>query len=358
MKNLVYVTVVSINGNTSQAGSKLINVHRIVGEPFNDGTYTHFGYDEKYGDRRDAAKEYIVSNPLNEIVMFQNDKKDKIITDIAALTKGKNYETSFAKTISLIVSKIVEAKANPTTASYTDVKYEVDAFKTEFIKINLTLANLIKYANSEKVEYFDDFTSIAGALGTTIANAITLQDYQWDVSGSTSGTVTTTVEADPFNGKLVFDTTSTGSRTAQALWRGACFNGALEKTFATRFLVSNITNTAVKIGWYASANDYCYLTFDTAVHASKIYLASKNNGGAAKSDDTGATLSAATAYDVSITLKGTTILAYVNGVKVAVVNCTARDIDTFVPLMYVDNKAAAEQKTMSVDWVRINHYRV
>ena len=361
MKHLVKVTVVSIDGDTGFAGTKAINSYKMVGTPWNDGTNTYFNYDEKQGDRRDPSKVYAVSESLAAINLYMDGAKasEKILTDLTFISKGaKSRKVAFAETSGLRVKNIISAKANAATATYTDVMYETDAFLVQEATINLTLANLIKYANAPKVEYFDDFVSIAGELGTTIANAITLQDYFWDVSGSSSGTVTTTAEADPFNGKLLFDTTATGSRTAVAAWRTASFNGALEKTFAARFVTSDIANTEIKIGWYASANDYCYINFDTDTHASNIYLATNNNNGGVKRDDSGVDLVAATPVDISITMKGSSIVALVNNTKVTIANCTARDLDTFKPYIYVNNKAAAEQKLLGVDFVDISHYRV
>jgi len=358
---LVKINLVSIDGETAEAGVKVINSHKMVGNPYNDGTYSYFWYDEKQGDRRDPSKLYKVSDSLATINAYMTGAlaSDKVLTDLTFISKGKvGQEVAWAKTAGIRVKNIISAKANHATATYTDVKYETDAFLVEKATINLTLANLIKYANTPKCEFFDDFVSIAGALGTTIANAITLQDYYWDVSSSTSGTVTTTAEADPFNGKLLFDTTSTGSRTAIAAWRSANFNGALEKTFSCRFVTSNITNTEIKIGWYASANDYCYINFDTATHASNIYLATNNNNAGVKRDDSGVDLVAATPVDISITMKGTSIVALVNNTKITIANCSARDLDTFKPYIYVDNKSAAEQKLLGVDWVDISHYRV
>ena len=357
---LVRVVVVSIDGDTKQAGTKVINSHKMVGTPWNDGTYTHFWYDEKTGDRRDPSKEYIVSDSLLTINAYMTGAvaSDKILTDITFISKGKvGREVAFAETAGLRVKNIISAQANAATASYTDIKYEVDAFLVEKATINLTLANLIKYANSERLDYFDDFVSIAGTLGTTIANAVTLQDYYWSVS-NTNGNVAVVAEADPYNGKLTLDTSATGSSFASATWRSAIFNGALEKTFIARFKTSNITNTEIKIGWYASANDYCYINFDTATNAANIYLASNNNNAGIQRDDSTVDLVAATSVDIAITLKGTSIVALVNGNKVTIANCSVRDLDTFKPHIYVDNKAAAEQKLLDVDFVKFSHYRV
>lgn len=357
---LVKVTVISIDGETAHAGVKVINAYKICGTPYTEGSYTVFGYDEKHGDRRDRSKRYVVSDALATINSYVSNAtlSNKVLTDITCVTKGSSGEISFAKTSGFIVKNIISAEANRTTATYTDIKYEVDAFEVEKVTVNLTLANLIKYANTPNFEYWDDFVSIGGALGTAIATAVTLQDYYWDVSTSTSGTVTETAEADPFYGKLLFDTTATGSRTAIAAWRTAIFNGAFEKTFKARFATSNITNTEIKIGWFASANDYCYLNFDTATNAANLYLATNNNNAGVQRDDSGVDLVAATAVDVSITIKGTSIIALVNGTKVTITNCSVRDLDTFKPYIYVDNKAAAEQKLLGVDFVGVSQYRV
>ena len=359
-KALVKVTVVSVDDKTNYAGTKVINSHKMVGTPYSDGTYTHFWYDEKQGDRRDPSKEYKVSESLATINAYMAGAvaSDKIITDLAFINKGNEWGTpAWAKTAGLRVKNIISAEANITTGTYTDIRYEVDAFLVEKATINLTLANLIKYANADLVEFKDDFISIPGVLGTTIATAITLQDYYWAVT-NTNGNVAVVAEADPFNGKLTLDTSATGSSLASAAWRTACFNGALEKTLSFRFKTSNITNSEIRIGWYASANDYCYINFDTATNAANIYLASNNNNAGVKRDDSGVDLVAATAVDVSITLKGTNIIALVNGTKITIANCTARDLDTFVPYIYVDNKDAAEQKLLDVDFVELSHYRV
>lgn len=357
---LVKLNVISIDGETSWAGARVLNSSKIVGNPYSDGTYVHFLYDEKLGDRRDPAREYVVSDSLATVNAYETGAlaADKVLTDLTFVTKGKEGRAvPFAKTSGLRVKNIISAVANRTTATYTDVRYEVDAFLTEIATINITLANLVKYANAPKVEFFDDFISAAGTLGTALGSETTLQDMYWAKSG-TNGTVKVIAEADPFNGKMELETTATGSSTAIATWRSANFNGALEKTFSCRFALDNITNTEIKLGWYASANDYCYINFDTATNAANIYLASNNNNGGVKRDDSGVDLVAATAVDISVTLKGTSIVALVNGNKVTIANCTARDLDTFVPYLYVDNKAAAETKKLDVDWVDISHYRV
>ena len=133
---------------------------------------------------------------------------------------------------------------------------------------------------------------------------------------------------------------------------------SIRENICCSFVTSNITNTEIKIGWYASANDYCYINFDTDTNAANIYLATNNNNGGVKRDDSGVDLVAGTPVDISITMKGTSIVALVNNTKVTIANCTARDLDTFKPYIYVNNKAAAEQKLLGVDFVDISHYRV
>jgi len=359
-KTLFKANVISISGNTNYAGVKVLNANKIKGNLYFDGTYTHFLYDEKEGDRRDPAREYVVSENYITMDSYQLSASAKSnVIPCTFVSKGRQgRQVAWANTSEIKVKDIISAEANKVTSTYTDVRYEVDAFLVEYATIDMTLANFLVNGNLERVEFSDDFISAPGTLGTAIATAVTLQDYDWDVSSSTSGTVKVVAEADPFFGKLEFDTTATGSRTAIAAWKSASFQGALERSFKVRFSTSNITNSEIKIGWYASANDYCYFNFDTTTHATKTYIASNANGAGVKRDDTGVVMGATTIYEVAVTLKRTTIVFTINGTRVVPVNCTLRDLDTFVPYIYVDNKAAAEQKILSVDRVDIVQYKI
>lgn len=200
-----------------------------------------------------------------------------------------------------------------------------------------------------RMYYMEDFHEGANALAsTTIA-----KDY-W-TGGGTSGTQAVIAG---INGIIELDTTTTGSRTSTLTFTNANFQTNSNPTLETLLQLSNITNTKCEFGWYASSNDYLLFRFDTAVDAGNLYSVSKNNGGTEVVVKTGLTLTAAKNYKFRIEMySNETFKMFINDILVDNTGMSIKELATFKPYFYVDNKSAAESKKLDIDYVYISQDR-
>jgi hypothetical protein len=174
--------------------------------------------------------------------------------------------------------------------------------------------------------------------------------------GGTAGTQSIITDE---NGTMELDTTATGSRSSTLTYTSANFNTNNAPEMITALSVSNITNSKVEVGWYVDANDCLMFRFDTAVDPANIYLVSENNNGGEVTTDTGVDLTAGTMFTFKIKINADeTFAAYINGTQVAAGHIgTIQQLATFKPWYYIDNKAAAEQKLMDIDYLYLNQAR-
>lgn len=159
------------------------------------------------------------------------------------------------------------------------------------------------------------------------------------------------------NGVLRLATGATGSQDAEMSMTNVTFDNDGNPMFEARIKMSNITNTTMRVGFVAEVpgvNDYILFLFDTGVDAANIYLSTENNNGGEVQQDTGVNLTAGTYFTLRIELcDDDTFEVYINDTQVCETPTgTIRDVPWTV-YFYVDNKAAAEDKHLDIDYVKI-----
>lgn len=200
--------------------------------------------------------------------------------------------------------------------------------------------------NQTKMYWCDDFMETAADLTSTVISKV-----YW-TGGGTSGTQAIAADA---NGVMQLSTTATGSRSSTLTYSGAStFDNDLAWIFEARVKVNNITNTKIDLGMYVDGNDEIIFRFDTDVDAGNIYLVTENNNGGEILQDTGVNLTANTYFKFCIEVEDDdTFEVSINDTEVcSVPTGTIRDV-AFKPYFYVDNKAAAEEKILSIDYVKV-----
>lgn len=200
-----------------------------------------------------------------------------------------------------------------------------------------------------RVGYKHDFDEAAAALASTSMN------YYY-TGGGTSGTqAIAAVEG----GVMQLSTTSTGSRSSTLTYAGSIVaDNDKEWEYKCRFKLNDITNTKMDIGMYVDGNDEIVLRFDTAVDAANLYLVTENNNGGEVVEDTTVDLVADTWYTLAIEVSADdSFVGYINDTQVLETHTgTIRNV-AFKPYAYVDNKTAAEEKILSIDYISFNQNR-
>lgn len=195
----------------------------------------------------------------------------------------------------------------------------------------------------------DDFIEQAGSLGASIFSGA-----HW----YGEGVGTQDIVADAHNGIIRLATTATASRSSSIKTIQKFLDTAYDIEIEWRMKVSSLSNCTVYAGLYKDTNDYFYFEFDSATSASLIYVTSKFNSGAEISTSTGETLTAATYKTFKMRVISGAVTMFINGVQVGtnhtggIASSAAHRI-----FFYVDNKAAAENKNLDVDYVRVNQER-
>jgi len=201
-----------------------------------------------------------------------------------------------------------------------------------------------------RVHYKHDFEEAAAALASTSMN-------YFYTGGGTSGTQEILAVE---NGEMALKTTATGSRSSTLIYKGAIVaDNDKEWEFGTRVKLDNITNTKMEVGMYVDGNDEIVFRFDTDVDAANIYLVTESNNAGEVVTDTTVDLVAGEWIEFSIEVAADdTFEVFINGTEVLNVHTTniIRDV-AFKPWFYVDNKAAAEEKILSIDYVEFSQNR-
>ncbi len=217
---------------------------------------------------------------------------------------------------------------------------------TEDVTADIITASIF---NQTRVGYKHDFDETAAALASTSMN------YYY-TGGGTSGTQAIVASE---GGVIQLSTTSTGSSSSTLTYAGSIVaDNDKEWEFKTRFKLNNITNTKVDIGMYVDANDEILFRFDTAVNAENLYLVTKNNNGDEVVEDTTVDVVVDTWIEVAIEAAADdSFEVYINDTQVLATHTgTIRNV-AFKPYAYVDNKAAAEEKILSIDYISFNQNR-
>lgn len=224
-------------------------------------------------------------------------------------------------------------------------------FNDEVTFSNDVTADIITASSFDqtRVGYKHDFDEAAAALASTSMN------YYY-TGGGTSGTqAIAAVEG----GVIQLSTTSTGSRSSTLIYAGSIVaDNDKEWEYKCRFKLNNITNTKMDIGMYVDGNDEIILRFDTAVDAANLYLVTENNNGGEVVEDTTVDLVADTWVTLSIEVSADdSFVIYINDTQVLATHTgTIRNV-AFKPYAYVDNKSAAEEKILSIDYISFNQNR-
>ena len=81
-------------------------------------------------------------------------------------------------------------------------------------------------------------------------------------------------------------TTAVANSDCIVAFENNCFLGSYYRELEWNFQTDNKTNSAIRMGWYADANNYCTILFDTAVDTNNIYYATNNAGAGEVRTDT------------------------------------------------------------------------
>lgn len=186
---------------------------------------------------------------------------------------------------------------------------------------------------------------------TALASTVIAKAY-WVGSG-TSGTQTL-INSNSQASYIQLATTTTGSRTSILNFNRRVCRVTLSSTVEFRFQLSNITNTAMKLGFYYDASNYVYFLFDTDISASNIYAA-RNYGGAGETrTDTNQNLNASTWYHFKILFSSNGhAYFYMNGSLISDISTNLPIGSNLYPYVYIDNKDQAENKILSIDSIEI-----
>lgn len=214
--------------------------------------------------------------------------------------------------------------------------------------------------------FYEDFLENPAVLASTV-----IAKAMW-TGGGTNGTQTVTAAP---NGTMVLASTVTASSTSTLQFTQAAFSMVKNPTFEALLQVNNVTaNLTARMGFYASASNWAYVKYDTALSTTGLYLSTNNNGGSEVATPLtgypGAVTMAAATY-VKIRIE---ILPQATGATTAGMNVWINDIQvppgllpstqliqspltTLIPYFYVDNKAAAQANTMTIDYAQFSQNR-
>lgn len=208
----------------------------------------------------------------------------------------------------------------------------------------------VEEITESRVHYKHDFDEIGAVLASTS------MAYYY-TGGGTSGTQTIAAAE---CGEMQLSTTATGSRSSTLIYAGSIVaDNDKEWEFKTRVKLNDITNTKMECGMYVDANDEIVFRFDTALDAANIYLVTESNNAGEVVTDTTVDLVVGEWIEFSIEVAADdTFEVFINGTEVLNVHTSnvIRDV-AFKPWFYVDNKAAAEEKILSIDYVEFSQNR-
>ncbi len=212
----------------------------------------------------------------------------------------------------------------------------------------------------------EDFLEAPAALASTV-----IAKAHWTGAG-TNGTQTVT--ANP-NGTMVLATTATSSSTSTLTFTQQLFSMVKNPSFEALLQVNNVTaNLTARMGLYASASNWAYVKYDTALSTTGLYLSTNNNGaGEVATLLTGYPGAPSVAVNTYFKIR-IEILPQASGATTAGMNVWINDIQvppallpatqliqspltTLAPYFYLDNKAAAQANTMTIDYAQFSQNR-
>lgn len=215
----------------------------------------------------------------------------------------------------------------------------------------ITSEGYIQFPPYYHISDFDE-----GVADTTALSASIIANQYWTGSG-TNGTQTFDVNGSyDSNTPLLIQTGALANSTSQILFKRATDTNVGQCVMEFRFDVTNITNTRFEFGTYTSATSYAILLFDTAVHASNWYFATYT-GGAESRTVLSQFPSANTWVTLRIVFRGSSsALIYIDDTLILTYSTAGVPL-TKQPYVYINNKAAAENKKIYLDYVKMWYLR-
>ena len=209
----------------------------------------------------------------------------------------------------------------------------------------ITNENYIQFPAFYHCSDFDE--NISG--NTALSSSVIAKAY-WTGSGI-NGTQTLILGTnEDKNTYLLISTTATASSTSQILFGRAIGFDQPEIEFRMRF--SNLTNCVYHFGFYVDATHYIYFKFDSAVHATNLYLDS-NDGVNSASVNLNYELNTTAWHTFRLKLYPSNIAkVWIDDVEFST-GTQYIDINPKKPYVYADNKAVAEEKIIYLDYVKI-----
>jgi len=208
----------------------------------------------------------------------------------------------------------------------------------------ITNENYIQFPAYYHCSDFDE--NLAG--DTALASTVIAKAY-WDGSGTNGTQILKEGTNQDKNTYVAISTTATANSTS--ILQSGRYIGFDQICIEVRVRFSSKTNTAVKIGFQRDASNYSYFLFDTAVDAAKIYFNS-SDGASSASVDTGLVMITNAWRTFRIILYPGAVRAFIDDYLIpqGIQYVTANSTKAYI---YIDNKAAAEEKIAYVDYVKI-----
>jgi len=217
---------------------------------------------------------------------------------------------------------------------------------------NNVFINKRGYIRQYSLVFEDDFMEASAALASTVWSKA-----HWTGSG-TNGTQTITASVE--GGQIQLDTTGTANSTSVLSFTNKIFKFTREPIldWGFRLDANTLANQKIEMGWYVDTND-C-LMFRIKPNDANLYLVTENNNAGEVETDTLNDIAVQTWYNLRIEMiTPTTFKIYLNNQEIlsSHSNNTVRDMDPFFPRFYIDNQANADNRYLSLDFVRVYQQR-
>jgi len=220
----------------------------------------------------------------------------------------------------------------------------------EILDTSLTATHPARITNRNYIQFpayyhCSDFDELASG-DVALSSSVVAKSY-W-VGWWTSGTQTLVGWSnEDENTYIKLSTTSTASRTS-TLTFGRFIAQENQWSFECRMIFNDITNTNSRWGFYLDASNYVTFSFDTDLHASRLYIGAKS-GWTGSDTQLTQTISASTWYLFRISIIGSVATFYLNDVAIGTLTGNIPSSHC-KPYFYISNKAASEEKILYIDY--------
>jgi len=196
-----------------------------------------------------------------------------------------------------------------------------------------------------------DFDEVATG-GLALASSVIAKAY-W-VGGGTDGTQIIVADSNGYNTYIKLSTTDTANRSSTIT-----FNRKIaidQRCVEFRVRISSKTNTTIRLGFYDGSANYAWFNFDTDIDANNIY-AECYAGSLTRTDTTVDMNTTAWHTFRIIQYPGPYTYFFIDDILKATIT-TNTSTSGMKPYCYISNKAAAEEKILYVDFIKIWKGRV